>query len=197
MLEIANHYQEITPAAVDRMYTALLAERAEHERELALSEQAADALEGVRHYAVADARLCNRIESECPDLRANVRYDTLYSYASKGDYQTSNWKVWTDSRHLADRSEYACVYVQLPRGHSVGDLIDALRANTLSREGLARATGQLEGMEELIDTEERLRAMVKEIENLRADVAQKALGASYIYFHDAVRDVLPALGGRR
>ena len=197
MLEIANHYKEITPADVDRMFNALLAERAEHEREIAIAQRAANALEGVRHYAVADARLCSRIEAECTGLRSSVRYDSIYSYAQRGNNETSNWKVWTDGRQLADRSQYACVYVQLPRGHSVSDLIDALNANIISQRSLARVNGQLEGMEEMIDAEERLRALVKEIETVRDEMSKKLMGDSYVYFHDTVRDVLPALGGKR
>lgn len=197
MLEIQNRYKEITPADVDRMYAALMDKRAEHEREIAIANRAADALEGVRHYTVADARLCSRIEAECKGLRSSVRYDTLYSYVQRGDTETSNWRVWTDTSQLADRNLYACVYVQLPRGHSVGELIDALRANELSQTSLRRINGQLEGMEEMIDAEEQLRKLVRQIEELRTGMARQLMGSDYYYFHDAVRDVLPALGGKR
>lgn len=188
MLEIQNHYKDITPAAVDRMYEALHADRAEHERSISLAERAADALEPARHYKVADARLCNRIETQCPGVKARVRYDSLYSY--RGNTETANWQVWA-------RNPYACVQVQLPRGHSVGDLIDALRACPNARASLARANGQIEGIEEMIEAEEHLRALVKEIEMTRERIAQQVLGASHVYFNDAVRDVLPALGGKR
>ncbi len=197
MLEVANYFKEITPADVDRMFDALLAKRAEHEREIALANQAADALEAVRHYQVADARLCNRIEAQCPGARARVRYNTLYSYAQRGDIETSNWQVWTHGNVASDRSQYACVHVQLSRGHSVGELIDALRANTISQEGLARINGQIEGLEELIDAEEHLRALVKEIEATRERMAQQTMGVAYHYFHDRVRETLPVLTGYR
>lgn len=198
MLEIANHFNEITPADVDRMFAALLAKRAEHEREIALANQAADALDAVRHYKLADARLCSRIEGQCPGTRARVRYDTIYSYAQRGNLETSNWQVWTHGNAgIGDRSQYACVHVQLSRGHSVGELIDALRANTISQEGLARINGQIEGMEELIDAEEHLRSLVKEIETTRERMAQQMMGKGYHYFHDKVRETLPVLTGYR
>lgn len=106
------------------MFTALHLQRAEHERSIALANRAADALEGVRHYKTADARLCSGIEAKCPGVRANLRYGTIYSYAKRGDDELSNWRVWTygNGEPGNDRSQYACVYVQLPRGHSGDEL---------------------------------------------------------------------------
>lgn len=193
MLGNHNHYfyectraRPITAATVDTLGRALLAARAEQERAIALAEEAANVLAPIAHYKKVDARACRTIMQALPNVRASVyRRPEMYgkdfrqvSVTRRGDHFT---QVWVNL--IGDAG-------------AVADLIAELRACETYRKELARVESQFTELEEMIEAEEKIRALVTEIEQTREQVAARLLGKSPSYYHDVVRGYLPGLAGR-
>jgi hypothetical protein len=193
VLGMPNHYyyectraKPITAQTVDTVAQALLQAKAEEERVIALAEATADALAPIAHYKKVDARAGRVVMQALPDVGFSThRRREIYGKAlqevlvvRRGPHFT---KLWTNL--IGD----AC---------TVAHLMDRLRACEGHRQELARLERQFTELEEMLEAEERIRALVGEIEATRAQVAERLLGASPSYYHDAVRGYLPGLAGR-
>lgn len=193
---IRTYFPEITSADVDAMGKHLLAAKAQHEREIDLAQRVAAALQPVAHYKKIDARVAKVVEVAIPESRLHIRRTKRQEWeqVSTPEYLHASVSVGQAYR---SRAEYVGVSVTVDLGATVADLIAAFEACEYSRTALARVVGQFSNLEEVIDAEEHIRALVREIEETRKRLALEVLGTEWNYWHDAVRDKLPALAGER
>ncbi|MCC6457252.1 MAG: hypothetical protein IT328_20020 [Caldilineaceae bacterium] len=192
---IRSYYQDITPADVDAMGRHLLAAKAQHEWEIALAQRVAAALQPVAHYRKIDARVAKVVEAAIDESRLRISRTKRHEWEKhRPEYLHASASVGQDYR---SRAEYVGVSVTVDINATVADLIAAFEACEYSRAALARVVGQFSNLEEVIDAEEHIRALVKEIEETRQRMAQEIIGAGSAYWHDAVREKLPALTGER
>lgn len=201
MLGNHNHYfyectraKPITAETVDQLGRALLAAKAEQERAISLAEDAAASLAPIAHYRKVDARACRTIMNALPTVR-------VFIYRRPAMYGKDFRQVSVTRRD----AHFTQVWVNLiGDACTVADLVAQLRACETYRKELARVANQFSELEEMmglrphfvIEAEERIRALVQEIEQTRDQVAERLLGASPSYYHDAVRNYMPGLAGR-
>lgn len=191
---IRSFPREITPAAVDALGTQLLASKAMHEREIALGQRVAEALQPIRHYKKIDIRAVRLVRDTLPDSRAHISYTKNPPGATILRPEYLHFSVGQGYR---DQSIFARISVRVDIAAGIASLIATCEACEYSRQQLARVDSQFAHLEEMLDAEEHIRSLVKEIEETRKRVASELLGTEGNYWHDAVREHLPALAGER
>lgn len=188
-----NHYmyecaraKPITAATVDKLAEALLAAKAEEDRAIALAEATADALAPIAHYKKVDVR-AGRVVAKA------LSGASLHVYSRPRLYGKDFRQVSVIRRG----GHFTQIWINLiGEACTVADLIAGLRACEPHRKALRQVEQQFAGLEELLEAEERIRTLMGEIQATRAQMAERLLGASPIYYHDMVRNHLPGIAGR-
>lgn len=192
-MHIKGYHREITAAHVDEIGKRLLAAKAMHEREIALGQRAAAALEPIRHFRKIDIRAIRRVRENIDDCRASISYtkNPSYAYILRPEYLHFGVGQGYQQR------DFTQINVRVDINANMAELITALQACDYSREQLGKVKRQFEQMEELLDAEEHIRDLVRQIEETRTRLAVEVLGADGSGWQDILREHLPALTGGR